>query len=133
VLLSNGLADDGVRATKAIAEEEPFGACYQWCRGHAVRVMGDGKYESTCVLAAPPADETSFVLCAPLIVEVGVGTLHGIPQPGETGMKEAQFPDAAIGPVALEDADPPKNLSIGLAVIEDREADVMSTPDQLLA
>jgi hypothetical protein len=133
VLLSNGLADDGVCAPKAMTKEEPFGARHQWCRGHAVGVMGDCEEECACVLPAPLPNETSLILCSTLVVDFAIGTLHGLPQTGEARMKEAQPLHTAIRPVALEDPDPAENLAIWLAVVEDYEADFISSPDQLMA
>jgi hypothetical protein len=132
-LLSNGLADNGVRATKAIAKHDPFGACHQGVRGHAVRVVGDREDECTCVAPAPLADETRFVGRSPLIVDVSVGPVHGIPQSHEPWMEEAEPREAAIGLVTFEDADPAEDLSIGLPVIEDHEANAVSPANQLLA
>jgi hypothetical protein len=134
MLLAKRLRDDSVRATEAIAKEQLFGAAYgKWRYAYAVRVVCDSEDESTCVLATPVANHASFSLRAALIIDVGIGPLHGIPQPGETGMKETDTMDADIGAVALEDADPADFLSVGLPVIEDDEVDAISTLDQFLA
>jgi len=78
------------------------------------------------------ADEGGLIFRPPLIVDISVGTLHGIPQPGETRMKEPQPPHAGIYLVTLEDADTAEGLSIGLPVIEDHEADEISASNELM-
>jgi len=79
------------------------------------------------------ANEPGFIFSTPLIVDISIGTLHGIPQPSETRMKEPHPPYAGRNVVTLEDADPADGLSIGLPVIEDNKADAVSASDQLLA
>jgi hypothetical protein len=95
--------------------------------------MGGGKDESTCVVPTPAAYETSFMLSAPLIVEIAIGTVQRTPQSAESRMEETQPSHASIGSVALEDSDPAEKLAIRLSMVEDDEADVISTPDQLVA
>jgi len=133
MLLARRLRDDSVRTTEAVAKEQSFGATNgEWRDAHAVRVVRDSEDESTCVLATPVADQAGFSLRAALIIDVGVGPLHGIPQPGETGMKETETMDAGIRAIALEDVDPVDFVSVGLPVIEDHEADAISSLDEFL-
>jgi len=134
MLLAKRLRDDSVCATEAIAKEQLFGSAYgKWRYAHAVRVVRDSEDESTCVPATPVANEAGFSLRAALIIDIGISPLHGIPQPAETGMKETEAMDANIGAIALEDADPSDFLSVGLPVIEDHEADAVTTLNQFLA
>ena len=48
-------------------------------------------------------------------------------------MEETLHSHASIGSVALEDTDPAENLAVRLSVVEDDEADLVSSPEQLAA
>src|SRR5882724_7705897 len=98
---------------------------------HASCFVGNGEDEPSRPPATPVSDQTGLLPRTALIVDVGIGPCHGIPQPGETGVKEAEHTDAALDVVTLEGPDPTDLLSVGLPVIEDDEADTVSASYKL--
>jgi hypothetical protein len=81
----------------------------------------------------PVTDQPGFRLCSALIIDVGIRALHGVPQPGQTWMKEAQSRDTEISPVTLEGPDPTDLLAVRLPVVNNYESDAISSSDQLRA
>jgi hypothetical protein len=78
-------------------------------------------------------DQPGFGLRPALVIDVGIGPFHGIPQSAKAGMNETQTGHADIGPVTFEHADSTDIFPVGLLVIEDDEADAITTSDQLFA
>ena len=68
-----------------------------------------------------------------MIVDIGVGPPHRTPESGKAGIEEAQPVYAGVGLVALEDTGSAELLAVGLPVIENNEADAVSTSDEFLA
>ena len=83
--------------------------------------------------STPMPNEPGFRFSSPLVVNIGIGALHRIPQPGESRMEEAKPAHADIGTVAFEDADAVDVLGVGLPLIQNDEADAVSSAHQFLA
>src|SRR5437773_4372039 len=100
-LLSCGLGNKHVGAAEAVAKQPAFGATRagKWRQRHTSRVVGKRKDERSRMPSTPVPNEPGFRFSAPLVVDIGIGALHRIPQPGESRMEEAKPAHADIGTV----------------------------------